>query len=210
MGSDNQTTSGWPGGMAVFVIDAGGVVTFAEGVLDGLDHTDCVASGTPAVEVFRAWPAVFEKVRNAIAGRADSLDLPARGRTYEMQFLPRSAGGALAIAVDATRERCTERELQTVLRRLEEAQHVAHVGSFEWNIGTNVVTWSDELQRIYGLDPGKFGGTFESFLEHVHPDDLERTKDVVFEAFRTRRPFVYDHRIVRSDGAVRTLHTRGV
>lgn len=96
-----------------------------------------------------------------------------------------------------------------LLHRLEEAQRVAHVGSFEWNIAANVVTWSDELHRIYGLRPGQFSGTFEAFLERVHPDDLQHTKDIVFEAFRNATPFIYDHRIVRSDGSVRMLHTRG-
>jgi PAS domain S-box-containing protein len=99
--------------------------------------------------------------------------------------------------------------LSSVLRQLEEAQRTAHVGSFEWDIATNVVTWSHELHRIYGLENGQFGGSFEAFLERVHPDDLAHTKDVIFTAFRNLSAFVYDHRIVRADGRVRTLHTRG-
>ena len=94
-------------------------------------------------------------------------------------------------------------------RRLEEAQRVAHIGSFEWDITPNVVTWSDELHRIYGLQAGEFGGSFEGFLAHVYPDDLELTKHAVVEALRVGQPFVYDHRIIRRDGAVRVLHTRG-
>jgi PAS domain S-box-containing protein len=71
------------------------------------------------------------------------------------------------------------------------------------------VTWSDELHRIYGLEPGQFDGTYEAFLAHVHPDDLERTKSVIFDALRKGSPFVYEHIVVRSDGAKRVLHTRG-
>ena len=204
-----KNTSALQGGMAILVIDASGVVTFAEGMLDALGLNDSVASCAPALEVFRASPAIIEKIQDAMAGRAGCIDITSGDRTFELQVQPRPAGGAIAIAVDATRQRSVECDLRTVLQRLEEAQRVAHVGSFEWNIGANAVTWSDELHRIYGLDPGKFKGTFESFLERVHQDDLEHTKDVVFEAFRTRSAFVYDHRIVRSDGAVRTLHTRG-
>jgi signal transduction histidine kinase len=100
-------------------------------------------------------------------------------------------------------------ERRSVLARLEEAQRVAHVGSFEWEVATNVVTWSDELHRIYGLRPGQFGGTFEAFLDRVYPADLELTKSVIFEAYRNLNPFVYDHRIVRPDGTVRMLHTQG-
>lgn len=207
--SDNQTVSASPGGMAVFVIDAGGVVTFAEGELDALEPTGGAASGAHAAEVFQAWPGALEKIRDAIAGQEGCIDLPVRDRTFEVHFQPRRAGGVLAIASDATRNRSMECALRNVLERLEEAQRVAHVGSFEWNIGANVVKWSDELHRIYGLEPGTFDGTFESFLERVHPEDLELTKDVVFRAFRNPGPYVYDHRIVRSDGAVRMLHTRG-
>jgi PAS domain-containing protein len=86
---------------------------------------------------------------------------------------------------------------------------VAHIGSFEWDMASNVVTWSDELYRIYGVEPGQFDGTYEAFMERVHPDDLERTKGTIFDASRTASPFVYEHRIVRSDDRVRILHTRG-
>src|SRR5262249_8931890 len=92
---------------------------------------------------------------------------------------------------------------------LAQAQRVAHIGSFEWDIASNVVAWSDELHRIYGLEPGQFKGTFEAFLERVHPDDLERTKNVVFDALRNNCPIAYEHRIVRADGRVGVLHTRG-
>jgi PAS domain S-box-containing protein len=71
------------------------------------------------------------------------------------------------------------------------------------------VHWSDELIHIYGLQPGAFSGTYEAFLEHVLPDDRQHTHEVVFDAFRKIKPFSYDHRIVRPDGSVRMLHTRG-
>ena len=153
MSSEKEKTSECSSAMAIFVIDSSGNVTFAEGRVDALGLNQRVESCVPAVEVFRASPSILEKIRNAMAGRAGCLDIPSGDRTFELQFQPRPAGGALAIAVDATRQRSVERDLRTVLQRLEEAQCVAHVGSFEWNISANVVTWSDELHRIYGLDP---------------------------------------------------------
>jgi PAS domain S-box-containing protein len=92
---------------------------------------------------------------------------------------------------------------------LGQAQRLAHIGSFEWDMASNAVTWSDELHRIYGIEPGRFGGTYEAFLSRVHPDDLDRTKGVIFDALKNGAPFVYEHRVVRLDGRERILETRG-
>lgn len=83
------------------------------------------------------------------------------------------------------------------------------MGSWTWDAVADVVSWSEELRRIYGLLPGEPVGGYEDFLGRVHPDDRERTKEVVAAAFRDGAPFNYDHRIVRGDGAVRMLQTRG-
>lgn len=93
--------------------------------------------------------------------------------------------------------------------RFAEAQRVAHVGSFEWEVATDVVTWSDELHRIYGLQPGEFGGTYSAFLDHVYPEDLDATVSVIVKAYEEGRPFAYEHRVVRRDGSVRLLRTQG-
>ena len=117
--------------------------------------------------------------------------------------------GCVGAAVDITARRAAEARVALNEARLAEAQRTAHVGSFEWEIGSNLVTWTDELHRIYGLEPGQFDGTVEAFLARVYPDDLDLTRRVVGEACRKAGPFSYDHRIVRADGSVRSLHTRG-
>lgn len=101
------------------------------------------------------------------------------------------------------------RELERSRARLDEAQRIAHLGWWEWDINSNTVTWSDELHRIYGIEPGTFGGTFEAFLARVHPDDVEPTRTLVLDAFHAGGEFTVDHRIVRPDREVRMLHTRG-
>jgi PAS domain S-box-containing protein len=102
-----------------------------------------------------------------------------------------------------------ERALARSEARLLEAQRVAHVGSWEWEVGHDAVAWSAELYRIYGLGPGQFDGTYQGFLSRVHPDDREHTQTVVRQALENVTPFIYDHRILRPDGSVRMLHTRG-
>lgn len=93
--------------------------------------------------------------------------------------------------------------------RLAEVEKLAHLGSWEWDVPANQVTWSDELYRIYGLTPGEFGATFEAYLERVHPEDRDHARATVETAYRTGQPFDFEERIVRPDGTKRLLHSRG-
>jgi PAS domain S-box-containing protein len=150
----------------------------------------------------------------ALAGEPQSFEYQYRDRWYDVSIEPlrdaeRNIVGCVGAAFDVTKQRATAERLARSEARLAEAQRVAHIGSFEWDVARNVVTWSDELHRIYGLEPGRFGGTYEAFVALVHPEDLEYSKAVVFDAYRSVKPFEYDHRILRPDGTVRVLHTRG-
>ena len=103
----------------------------------------------------------------------------------------------------------TEEQLRRSEQQLAVAQEIASVGSWEWKIGENRVTWSDELYRIYGLEPQSREIRYETFLDQVHPEDRAHTQEIVQRALSDRRPFSYYHRIIRPDGAVRVLHARG-
>jgi PAS domain S-box-containing protein len=111
--------------------------------------------------------------------------------------------------VDITARKQAEMELAASRMRLADAQRVAHIGSWEWSVADNRVTWSDELFNIYGIDRTGFVASYEGFLSRVHPDDVERTTNVIRQAVEDVSPFIYDHRVVRPDGSVRMLHTRG-
>lgn len=100
-------------------------------------------------------------------------------------------------------------KIQATQVQLIEAQVVARIGSWEWDIPKNVVTWSDELYRVYGVDKKTFGASYEGFLKLVHVDDRPRVDGIIKKAFQTGQPFEFDHIIVRPDGKVRMLHARG-
>lgn len=99
--------------------------------------------------------------------------------------------------------------LQASESQLAEAQRTAHVGHWEWNLAHNEISWSSELYRIYGMDDQKFTPTYERFLHHVHPDDLEYVQHKVRDAYENGRSFDYFHRILRANGDVRVIHARG-
>jgi PAS domain S-box-containing protein len=90
---------------------------------------------------------------------------------------------------------------------LEEAQRIAHLGSYEFDLSTGEATWSAEMYRISGVDPG-VELTTDAMQSSVHPDDRELTQSATEEARRTGR-FEFDYRIVRPDGEVRVVHLRG-
>ena len=122
----------------------------------------------------------------------------------------------IGIVTDITERKRADQERQALSRdleeskaRLEEAQRVAHIGHYEWNLIENRVTWSEELYRIYGLSLQKGPIDVATVLEMIHPEDREY---VVREAEETIRSGIHskaEHRIVRPDGEVRFIQGLG-
>ena len=92
--------------------------------------------------------------------------------------------------------------------RLNEAQKMAHLGNWEWNPVTDELYWSDEIYRIFGLDPLEFGATYDAFLNYVHPDDRDYVDNAVKKALNGK-PFSIDYRIILADGEERIVHAQG-
>src|SRR6202043_2386704 len=102
-----------------------------------------------------------------------------------------------------------EERLRQSERRLAEAQQVAHIGSWERDLRTNEVTWSDELYRLFGLQPHEGNISYQQFLSLVVPQDMDRIRPLVDEAIRECRGFNFDYRITLPDGSVHVLNDRG-
>jgi PAS domain S-box-containing protein len=100
-------------------------------------------------------------------------------------------------------------EIARIERQLAIAQQIAHVGSWEWDLATDAVSWSDELYRIYGLVPGETRITKDFFLSRVHPRDRDVIAGKIAAALAARGRFEWVERIVRPDGSIRDLETIG-
>ncbi len=94
-------------------------------------------------------------------------------------------------------------------RALEEAQALTHLGSWQWDIATDVITWSDELYRIYGMRPQERVIGFEEFIELIHPDDRQDVQGIITTSFQTGQPFEFEHRIILPNGDERILKGMG-
>jgi PAS domain S-box-containing protein len=92
---------------------------------------------------------------------------------------------------------------------MAEAQRVARIGSWEWDVSTDTLSWSDEHFRLFGLEPGTVTPSLDVYLQYVHPDDRAKAKATLNLSLRHGGPFEYHQQIVRADGLVRTLYSRG-
>jgi PAS domain S-box-containing protein len=111
---------------------------------------------------------------------------------------------------DLTESRRSERELKESEARMNRSQEIAHLGSWELDLETNRLTWSDEVYRIFGLEPQEFGATYEAFLSAVHPEDRAAV-DAAYSGSLSNGLDSYEieHRVVRrSTGEVRVVHEK--
>ena len=136
------------------------------------------------------------------------------GRLWTFSFVPlpdeqENVIGGMVIARDVTDQRRAERQLLASRRQLAEAQRIAQVGSWEWDLESDQLTCSDELCRILGLPRNVKLTMAGAVARLLHPADRERTVALLGRARDDPGPFAFEHRIVRGDGAVRIVLERG-
>ena len=141
--------------------------------------------------------------------------LPLGGETATERVQLAQAGFAVVVvsllvvgATLAEREAATK-SLALTAARLGEAQSLAHIGSWEWDIRQDRITWSDELYRIFALERDAQRLTYETYLGLVHPHDREFAAEIVGRALQDGQPFAFEHRVLRPDGVERILLGRG-
>ena len=110
---------------------------------------------------------------------------------------------------DITARKQAERALLRSEANLAEAQRLAHLGNWEWDLSQDKLSWSDEMYRILGLVPQELPPNYQTFLDFIHPDDVLLVKDQIKESFKSGKYGPYDYRIVRRDGSIRFLFVRG-
>ncbi len=117
--------------------------------------------------------------------------------------------------VDVTARKTAEDEVlrnREALReseaRLNEAQHLARIGSWELDLRSGKLTWSDEIFRIFEIDPSEFRASYVAFLELVHPDERDALDRTYTEAVTRKQPYEFTHRLKLPDGRIKHVHER--
>lgn len=116
--------------------------------------------------------------------------------------------GAIVTSQDVTELKHTLERLRLSRLQLTEAQRMAQMGSWEWNVRENTLEWSDELYRVYGLDPHVFKPTPQGFEPLLTAEDREKARLAIQESFTTLKPFEFEHRVMRY-GEQRIIHALG-
>jgi PAS domain S-box-containing protein len=171
-------------------------------------------SGRHAPDVYRE---MWETILNGKVWRGEIVNKRKEGSLYteEMTITPiRSGGGAvthfIAVKQDITARRQAAEALRASERRLNRAEEIAHLGSWELDLPANRLSWSNEAYRIFGLRPQEFGATYEAFLAYVHPDDRAAVDSAYANSIRDGcNHYEIEHRIVRATtGEVRIVHEK--
>jgi PAS domain S-box-containing protein len=167
-------------------------------------------------------PELYEKnrphIEKALAGEQQLFDREIQTASGEVRYTQASyipdlvegeVRGFFVLVTDITERRRIEEEAEHSRARLAEAERVARLGSWEWDIPGNQMVCSPGLFEIYGIKAEDFDGTYRpDGSEYVHPDDRERVESEMRGAIDTGTPMDFEYRIIRPDGRVRRLHSR--
>ena len=130
---------------------------------------------------------------------------------YTIRILPEamSLKTHAQLEKEVTERKKAEEELHVVNKMLNEAQNISKMGSWQWEVGPNRLSWSDTLYKIYGVSKHSKALSFADFMDRVHPDDRSFVQDHIEEAFANKQFQTYRHRIVMDDGSVKIIQARG-
>ncbi len=131
--------------------------------------------------------------------------LEALNESFEHKVAERTA----ELTHENLERRQVEQHLKQSEAQLARAQQIARMGSWEWDIVQNKVTWSDETARLYGFTNEDLGASMDRCLERVHPHDIAKVRESLATAVRTGQSFTSDHRVLHPDGSERFLHGLG-
>lgn len=117
--------------------------------------------------------------------------------------------GLCGISTDITHQKDIENKLRKSEAKLKEAQKLAKLGHWELDLITNKLSWSDEIFEIFQIDPLKFGASYESFLNTIHPEDRESVNKSYTDSVKNKNSYDIVHRLLMKDGSIKYVHEMG-
>lgn len=116
---------------------------------------------------------------------------------------------ALEEVEEHSKRKIVEEALRSSHRQLREAQKIGHIGNWEWDIQTQEMSCSEEFYNILSLEPTELGNSYHALLDIIHPEDRLGVQEGINSALNEHKPFSNDYRLIRPDGTVRILSSKG-
>jgi PAS domain S-box-containing protein len=181
---------------------------------------------------FRLWKIADEELDKLLQKRIDAYKT-SRARSLIVaafaflaavsfvSFITRSISGPLrqqateltsankSLQAEITERNRVEQELRRSETQLAAAQKIARIGSWEWDLLSRKMTWSDENYRIHGAEPHEFEADYDASLKFIHPDDRSLSDTTIKRTIENGTSFSFEQRIIRADGTERVIHQRG-
>ena len=204
----------------IFVKDLNSTYLFANTAYSNL--INCNADSVKGKNDFDFFPKeIAEKYRKddaEVIKNAQAIDVmesilvDAKYKTIRTVKKPLFSDGKviaiLGIFWDVSANAKEMQHLEKLKYGLNKAQELAKIGHWELDLATNNLFWSDEVYRIFGLEPQEFGATYEAFLEHIHPDDIELVNRSYTDSITNKRGYHVLHRIIRKSGDIGFVEER--
>ncbi len=136
---------------------------------------------------------------------------PGKDRWFEMTVMPLSSegGGVVISHVNITERKLSEQAAEASKERLRRGQVYANIGTWDWNIVSGELFWTERIAPLFGYPEGDLDTSYDNFLEAVHPDDRQAVIDAVNACVERDEPYEIEHRVIWPDGTVRWLLERG-
>jgi len=208
---------------SVMITDRHGIIEYVNPAYEqitGFSHEEALGKTPSLVKSGKHEPAFYEQVwKTILDGRAFQGLFINRRKNGELYYEQKTitplkdTHGHITHFVSTGKNITPHIQAIEALRASEaglaQAQRIAHLGNWDWNIATGELHWSDEIYRILGLAPQQSVVTYETFLNSVHPEDKALVAGAVTRALTERQPYHVDHRILLPDGTERIVHEQG-
>lgn len=177
-------------------------------------HTGVHAAvkGKLASQIYDISPAPYLEVYEKVVRTGETVTFetyfPPLQRHFEISAFTPKQGQFATVFMDITKRKRTEAALLEKERLVSESQRIAHVGGWDYKL-TGLLSWTDEMYRIFGVSPDTFSPTVESLLHLIHPDDRLAMQAWIEACQAGEKPGELEFRVILSDGAVRIIRGRG-
>ena len=180
----------------------------------GYTDAELLTMSVPDIDVdfpIERWPGLWNDLQIKHSLTLQGHQKTRDGRVFPVEinanyFEFENKSYIVALVRDISERKRAEEELKKIVSRLNEAQRIVHIGSWELDLTRNHLIWSDEIYRIFEIDPENFGASYEAFLNAIHPDDRKTVNFAYINSLKTRSPYSVEHRLLLSDGRIKYVH----